>query len=140
MSSRRPRRKPGLNRELLIEAGLSEFGLRGYHGASTSTIAKLADVPQPHLYAHFKTKQELFLACLERAAMLIAEAPYAPGLTLPRFLYQSVAATGDEQLSAMVVPGVNVIMRDLGEQVFREVLLLAAFSLLNGEEAREISH
>ena len=65
-SPRRPRRRPGENRERLLAAGIAVFGTSGYHGAQTAAIAALAEVPQPHVYANFATKQELFLACAER--------------------------------------------------------------------------
>ena len=51
-----------------MEAGLVEFGLFGFHGAGTAAIATRAGVPQPHLYASFRAKGDLFLACAERAA------------------------------------------------------------------------
>lgn len=76
-TQRRPRRKPGENRERLLEAGLIEFGLFGYHGASTSAIAARAGVPQPHVYASFATKRELFLACCVRT--LSDPSPRPPG-------------------------------------------------------------
>ncbi|UOQ58464.1 TetR/AcrR family transcriptional regulator [Leucobacter allii] len=72
MVGHRPRRKPGENRQRLVEAGLVEFGLFGYHGASTAGIAARADVPQPHVYASFATKHELFLACVAAAAEELA--------------------------------------------------------------------
>lgn len=58
------RRRPGENRRRLVEAGLIEFGLYGYHGTSTGRIAARADVPQPHLYASFSSKRALMLACV----------------------------------------------------------------------------
>lgn len=119
MSSRRPRRKPGENRELLIEAGLVEFGLLGYSGTSTAAIAARADVPQPHVYANFSTKQELFLACFERVANLVQTAPTA---SHARFLYQAVAAVGDEQLSAELLSGITALKEGVGEQAFFELL------------------
>ena len=73
MTERRARRKPGENRERLIEAGLIEFGLFGFHGASTARIAARAGVPQPHVYAHFATKQELFLAVCIFAVDIVAD-------------------------------------------------------------------
>ena len=73
MTERRARRKPGENRERLMEAGLIEFGLFGFHGASTAAIATRAGVPQPHLYANFSTKSALFVACCEAAAATLAE-------------------------------------------------------------------
>lgn len=83
MSVRRARRRPGENRARLLEAGLVEFGLFGYHGTSTAAIAARAEVPQPHVYTSFRTKQELFLACWERVlAYIRAETPqpYSRGL------------------------------------------------------------
>lgn len=64
--ARRPRRRPGENRERLVVAATSVFASFGYHGASTVSIAALADVPQPHVYTNFSTKLELFLSCWER--------------------------------------------------------------------------
>ena len=66
-ASVRPRRRPGENRSRLLEAGLIEFGWRGFRGAATATIAEIAGVPQPHVYANFSSKGALFLACAERA-------------------------------------------------------------------------
>lgn len=62
----RRRRRPGENRERLIQAGIEAFGWLGYHGASTASIGRQAEVPQPHIYANFTTKQALFLACVSR--------------------------------------------------------------------------
>lgn len=73
MTERRPRRKPGENRQRLREAGLIEFGLFGFHGASTAGIAARADVPQPHVYASFTTKQALFLECCTLASQMLTE-------------------------------------------------------------------
>lgn len=70
-SPRRQRRPQGENRERLIRAGMQEFSRRGYRGASTTVIAQAAEVPQPHVYANFSTKQQLFVSCLERAIELI---------------------------------------------------------------------
>ena len=66
-TERRVRRKPGENRASLIEAGITVFGTQGYHGASTGDVARVADVPQPHVYQHFRSKWELFEACLDTA-------------------------------------------------------------------------
>ena len=78
-ASARPRRRPGENRERLIEAGLIEFGLFGYHGASTAGIAARAEVPQPHLYASFPSKRDLFLATVRRLAQRAAQERWAAG-------------------------------------------------------------
>ena len=36
----------------------------GYHGTSTEAIAREAGISQPYLFRLFRTKQELFLACV----------------------------------------------------------------------------
>lgn len=75
----RPRRRPGENRERLLEAGIDVFGTFGYHGAATAAIARLAEVPQPHVYANFHTKQELFLACAMRVHERLADLAASAG-------------------------------------------------------------
>jgi AcrR family transcriptional regulator len=49
-------------REHVLAAAAEEFGERGYHAASTASIAKRAGISQPYIYALFADKQELFLA------------------------------------------------------------------------------
>jgi AcrR family transcriptional regulator len=43
-----------------------EFGERGYHAASTGSIAKRAGISQPYIYALFSDKRELFRAVHDR--------------------------------------------------------------------------
>jgi AcrR family transcriptional regulator len=49
-------------REHVIEAAIATFAAEGYHGASTTDIARRAGISQPYIYALFRNKQELFLA------------------------------------------------------------------------------
>ena len=53
-------------REQVLEAAVAEFGERGYHAASTASIAKRAGISQPYIYALFSDKRELFLAVHDR--------------------------------------------------------------------------
>ncbi|MBN9613644.1 MAG: TetR family transcriptional regulator [Actinobacteria bacterium] len=122
---RRPRRRPGENRERLIEAGIAEFGARGYHGASTAAIAALADVPQPHVYASFRTKQDLFLACAER----VADGPSGLaelGSAVEAFLLQAVAALGEPQRREELLPVLRPLRLKLGAELFNGSLARAA--------------
>jgi AcrR family transcriptional regulator len=52
-----------VRRDDVIEAALAEFGLGGYEGASTSSIARRAGIQQPYIYAMFENKKDLFSAC-----------------------------------------------------------------------------
>jgi AcrR family transcriptional regulator len=52
-------------RAAVLEAALTEFGDRGYEGASTDAIARAAGISQPYLFRLFGTKKELFIAVVE---------------------------------------------------------------------------
>ncbi|WP_162903880.1 helix-turn-helix domain-containing protein [Leucobacter sp. wl10] len=131
MTERRTRRRPGENRRRLLEAGLVEFGLFGYHGASTTGIAARAGVPQPHVYASFKTKQALFLACFARLSEVLAEDPEEdPSTPLVCFLYQCVAANGDPGMSDALKPGLLAVRESLGEARFDALLVEGARALI----------
>jgi AcrR family transcriptional regulator len=51
--------------ERIIEAAAHLFSRKGYHGASTREIAKLADVHETSMFRHFLRKEDLFWAALE---------------------------------------------------------------------------
>lgn len=129
---RRPRRKPGENRELLLEAGLIEFGLLGYHGASTAAIAARAEVPQPHVYASFRTKQELFTACFERAS---ADVRQREGVDVPirmqLMLLQGVASVHDPALMSRLGAVLRDLRLEVGVDRLNVLLGAAANSLID---------
>ncbi|QIM16485.1 helix-turn-helix transcriptional regulator [Leucobacter insecticola] len=145
---RRPRRKPGENRELLIEAGIHEFGRVGYHGASTSAIARIAGVPQPHVYASFHTKQDLFLACCERAITRLTPGSqplegFVPGdptakdlEACSRMIFQGVAALNLPELRAGLLPVFRGFEEEDGQERVSSAIHLGAWSLLRGADNR----
>lgn len=53
--------------ERIIEEALHYFAKHGYEGTSLSQIANEVGVKTPSLYAHFKSKEMIFFACLEAA-------------------------------------------------------------------------
>jgi AcrR family transcriptional regulator len=53
-------------RDQVLDAATHEFAVHGYHAASTASIAKLAGISQPYIYALFPNKRELFLAAHAR--------------------------------------------------------------------------
>lgn len=55
-------------REAVLDAATHEFAQRGYHAASTASIAKLAGISQPYIYALFPNKRDLFLGVQARCA------------------------------------------------------------------------
>lgn len=129
---RRPRRKPGVNRELLLEAGLIEFGLLGFHGASTSAIAARADVPQPNVYANFSTKQDLFLACFERAATEVrARAGVDVPVTMQRMVLQALSSAQDPQLRGRLREDLEELRSEMSVEAFGALLSAAGRSLVD---------
>jgi len=65
-SSQSTRRSAEERREQVLVAATQEFAVRGYHAASTASIAKLAGISQPYIYALFPNKRDLFLAAHAR--------------------------------------------------------------------------
>src|SRR5688500_17708525 len=61
----RTRRSAEERREEIIALAIELFAVGGYKGTSTEAIARDAGISQPYLFRLFKTKRELFLACLE---------------------------------------------------------------------------
>lgn len=142
-SPRRPRRRPGENRERLLTAGISVFGAHGYHGAQTAAIAALAEVPQPHVYANFTTKQELFLACAERVCERLESAVLTPrhsdsddavngdDAVHGAFLLQCVAASAEAKLQPALATLVQRLRSQLGEQRLLDLLAISARDILH---------
>jgi AcrR family transcriptional regulator len=72
-SEPRQRQSAGQRRQAVLDAAMREFGRSGYLAARTVDIARRAGVSQPYLYALFPDKRALFLACHERATLLIRQ-------------------------------------------------------------------
>jgi AcrR family transcriptional regulator len=59
---------PPSMRDRILDAAFTAFMRHGYGGASTSQIARLAQVSKRDLYAHFGSKQAMLACCvIERA-------------------------------------------------------------------------
>jgi AcrR family transcriptional regulator len=54
-------------REQILEAALAVFGSKGYVGSTTDDVAKAASISQPYVVRLFGSKENLFLAAMERA-------------------------------------------------------------------------
>lgn len=61
-------------RELLLQAATQVFGDYGYVGATTAQIARAAGVSQPYVVQTFGTKEQLFLAVIDRALQSLLDA------------------------------------------------------------------
>jgi TetR/AcrR family transcriptional regulator len=67
MMETRPKTRIGeANVEKILDAGLAVFSRLGLHGARTDQIAEAAGMSKPNLLYYFRTKEDLYLAVLER--------------------------------------------------------------------------
>ena len=78
-------------REEILAIAMEQFAAGGYHGTSTERIAQQAGISQPYLFRLFRTKRELFLACVDRACEKVLDA----------FRRAAASAPDDEKLPAM---------------------------------------
>jgi TetR/AcrR family transcriptional regulator, fatty acid metabolism regulator protein len=58
--------KPQDSRDEILNAAIPLFARRGFHETSMSEVAREANVSKALIFWHFKTKEELFLAVLNR--------------------------------------------------------------------------
>jgi AcrR family transcriptional regulator len=66
--------KGELTAERILDAAEKLFAAKGYQGASLREIAQQVGIKEPGLYNHFKGKQELYSAVLDRALSPMAAA------------------------------------------------------------------
>src|SRR3954454_5298435 len=69
----RVRKSAAERREEILAVALRHFAIGGLHGTSTEAIAREAGISQPYLFRLFRTKRELFLACVDRADGKVSE-------------------------------------------------------------------
>ncbi|MSW96156.1 MAG: TetR family transcriptional regulator, partial [Actinobacteria bacterium] len=61
-------------REELLAAAQHEFAGRGFYGTPTADIARRAGISHAYLFRLFRTKEELFIACVERCHAMVLDA------------------------------------------------------------------
>ena len=88
-------------REQILEAAVTVFAERGYEGASTDVIARMAGISQPYLFRLFGTKRELIIATVKRC--------FADTEAL--FLRAASGLAGEEALAAMGEAYIDEIRR-----------------------------
>jgi AcrR family transcriptional regulator len=64
VSATRPRRAPGVGRQLLLSAGRQVFSERGYARASTREIAERAGIAETLLFRNFGSKAQLYTSIM----------------------------------------------------------------------------
>jgi AcrR family transcriptional regulator len=62
-----------LRERLILDVAGHVFARDGYHGASMDEMAKLAGVSKPMLYAYFGSKEQLYVAYIDRTGRELVE-------------------------------------------------------------------
>jgi AcrR family transcriptional regulator len=71
----RARRLPRSVRERqILDAAVHVFAAHGFHIASMDEISEVAGISKPMIYAYLGSKDELFVACIQREAARLIEA------------------------------------------------------------------
>ncbi|MFR9730531.1 TetR/AcrR family transcriptional regulator [Saccharopolyspora sp. MS10] len=71
----RSRRLPRSVRERqILDAAVEVYAARGFHLASMDEISEVAGISKPMIYAYLGSKEELFVACIQREATRLIEA------------------------------------------------------------------
>ncbi len=66
-------KSPGIrerNRQRILKAAEKVFAKKGFDGATTAEIARLADLPKANLHYYFRTKEELYRTVVENILLL----------------------------------------------------------------------
>lgn len=81
-----PRSTFDQRKEDILEAAVTVFASDGYHRVTTADVSREAGISQPYIYRFFASKEELFLAVVDRVYGRIADefraVPLGPGVEL----------------------------------------------------------
>ena len=84
-------------RELVIRAGVREFGAHGYAGTTAQSIAARVGVSQPYLFRLFGTKKAMFIAVVqdgfERCRSALEASARAAGARVPDEILEAMGRT-----------------------------------------------
>lgn len=100
-------------REDILEAGIEVFAKQGFYTTTTADIAEKAGISQPYVFRFFRTKEELFIAALERAYERILQAfknvqasPDELGIKMVQ-TYEALSQSHPNEISLQVI-GISV--------------------------------
>jgi AcrR family transcriptional regulator len=97
MSITRTRMRAPDRREVVIRAGVREFGRHGYAGTTAQSIAAHVGVSQPYLFELFGTKKSMFIAVVqhgfERCRAAFEASAKAAGARAPDEILEAMGRT-----------------------------------------------
>jgi AcrR family transcriptional regulator len=77
-------RKGELTRQAILDVAVRQARYSGLSGLTIGSLAAAADMSKSGLYAHFKSKEALQLACMERNGEQFIDEVIRPALAKPR--------------------------------------------------------
>lgn len=132
-----PRSTFDQRKEDLLEAALTAFSQDGYHKVTTAQVAEVAGISQPYVFRFFPSKDDLFLAVVDRVYGRISREFHGvedgPGVetrlvaryeelmrSFPREIVFQVQTWGirDPRVSSLVATAVGLLLEEI-EAVFR---------------------
>jgi AcrR family transcriptional regulator len=105
-SDRRPRGRPGYDRETVLRRAVDVFNRRGYDATSVGDLASELGVSKSAIYHHFDSKEALLSSALEEALDGI-------GRAVARAADDSAATSAYERLRATVEAAVRILVEQL---------------------------
>jgi AcrR family transcriptional regulator len=113
-------------RQQIIDAAMELFAQKGFRGTTTRDLASHAGVNEAIIFRHFKTKEELYSAIIERK---VGEHRNAQVEELERF------ANGDDDEKFFQIVGSTFLQRHEADTTFLRLLL---FSALEGHQLSDM--
>lgn len=102
MAERRKRANGIASRAAILDAAAQIAGERGYEGTSIKLVSERSGLPASSIYWHFKDKDELIAAVIDRSFTDWVEALTAPPVDIPadvapeQLFVQSIRNAGDQ--------------------------------------------
>jgi len=127
-------------REEIINSGLEVFSENGYYNTTTALIAERAGISQPYIFRFFKTKEELFIAALERAFERILqtfkEVDAKPEELVEKMVeaYEQLSISHPHEISLQVV-SFSIVEESIREITKNSLLKLRNYTLERFKEA-----
>lgn len=125
-ADRRPRGRPGYDRDAVLRRAIDLFNLRGYEATSISDLASELGVTKSAIYYHFGSKEEILAAALDEAlsgldSVVAAAAQIGVDGTANQRLRATVTAA--VQILAAHRPAVTLLLRVRGNSTLEQAAL-----------------
>lgn len=115
LPARRPRGRPGNDRETVLRCAIELFNERGYEATSVSDLAAALGVTKSAVYHHFTSKEELLAAALDEAlAGLDSVVGAAASGSGPAAVRLQASVTAAVRILAAHRPAVTLLLRVRG--------------------------